>query len=102
MCLPGHGRLGGRSCGHLCSACLGGLRGVWSQALRAVVTWIASESRTARGLSTDLPGDASLQIAQRISCTLHLENARAILRRFPGSVNGSTGLVCDQVPSSGW
>ena len=74
----------------------------WSQAFRAVVTWIASESRTACGLSTDLPRDTSLRIAQRISCTLHRENARAILRRSPGSVNGGTGFVCDQVPSSGW
>ena len=37
----------------------------------------------------------SLRIAQRISCTLHQENARAILRRC-------SGLVGDQVPSSGW
>ena len=80
----------------------GGGRIGWSQAFRAVVTWIASESRTARGLSTDLPRDTSLRIAQRISCTLHRENARAILRRSPGSINGSTGLVDDQVPSSGW
>ena len=27
---------------------------------------------------------------------------RAILRRSPGSVNGSSGLAGDQVPSSGW
>ena len=37
----------------------------------------------------------SLRIAQGISCTLHRENARAILRRC-------SGLVGDQVPSSGW
>ena len=66
------------------------------------MAWIASESRTARGLSTDLPRDTSLRIAQRISCTLHRENARAILRRSPGSVNGSSGLAGDQVPASGW
>ena len=69
------------------------LAGGWSQAFRALVTWIASESRAARGLSTDLPRDTSLRIAQRISCTLHRENARAILRRSPGSVSGSSGLV---------
>ena len=63
---------------------------------RVVVAWIASESRTARGLATDLPRDKSLRIAQRISCTLHRENARAILRRSPLSVNG------DKVPSTGW
>ena len=66
--------------------------GSWSQALRAVVTWIASESRTVGGLSTNLPRDTSLQIAQRISCTLHRENARAILRRSPGTVDGSNGF----------
>ena len=79
-------------------ACGGG----WPQAFWSVVAWIASESRTARGLATDLPKDTRLRIAQRISCTLRRENARAILRRFPGSVNGSTGLAGDQVPASGW
>ena len=68
------------------------------------VLWLGlppSPSRTARGLATDLPKDNSLRIAQRISCTLHRENARAILRRSPGSVNGSTGLAGDHVPASG-
>ena len=65
------------------------------------MAWIASESRTARGLATDSPKDTSLRIAQRINCTLHRENARAILRSSPGSVNGSSGLAGDQVPS-GW
>ena len=55
----------------------------WSQAFRSVVAWIASQSRTARGLATDSPKDTSLRIAQRISCTLHRENVRAILRRSP-------------------
>ena len=76
----GEGEGGGRR------GAAGGGRG-WSQAFRAVVAWIASESRTARGLATDLPRDTSLWIAQRISCTLHWENARAILRRSPGSVH---------------
>ena len=74
----------------------------WSQAFRAVVAWIAPESRTALGLATGLPRDTCLRIAQRISCTLHRENARAILRRSPGSVHGSSGLVGDMVPSTGW
>ena len=74
----------------------GGRRG-WSQAFRAVVSWIASE-----GFSSDIPRDISLRIAQSISCTLHRENARAILGRSPGSVGGSTGLVGDLVSSSGW
>ena len=74
----------------------------WSQALREVVAWIVSESRTARCLSTDLPRDTSLRIAQHISCTPNRENARAILRRSPRSVNLSSGLVGDQVSPSGW
>ena len=65
------------------------------------MAWIASESRTKRGLATDLPNETSHRIAQRISCTLHRENARAILRRSLGSVNGSSGLPGDQVPASG-
>ena len=89
---------GATFCPLVLEACGGG----WSQAFRSVVAWIASESRTARGLATASPMDTSLRIAQRISCTLHRENARAILRRSPGSVNGSSGLAGDQVPSSGW
>ena len=53
-------------------------------------------------LSGASPMDISLRIAQRISCTLHRENARAVLRRSPDSVNGSSGLAGDLVPSSGW
>ena len=56
-------------------------------------SWLGLPSRTARGPSTDLPRDTSLRIAQRISCTLHRENARAILRRSPGSVSGSCCCV---------
>ena len=68
-----------------------------SQALRSVVAWIASESRMARGPTAGSPTDISLRIAQRICCTLHRENARAVLRRSPGSVNGSSGLAGAQV-----
>ena len=49
-----------------------------------------------------LPQDASLRIAQRESCTLHRENARAILRRSPEVVGGSSGLINNQVGVSGW
>ena len=87
---------------HLLPARLGGLRVRVVPSPPGVVAWIASESRTARGLSTVLPRDTSLRIAQRISCTLHRANARAILRRSPGCVNGSSGLVGDQVHASGW
>ena len=44
------------------------------------VAWIACKSKR----SGPIDGiDASLKIAQRISCTLHRENARAILKRAP-------------------
>ena len=89
---------GATFCPLVLEACGGG----WSRALRSVVAWIASESRMARGPVAGSPTDISLRIAQRISCTLHRENARAILRRSPGSVNGSSGLAGDLVPSSGW
>ena len=56
----------------------------------------------ARGLTSGSPMDISLRIAHRISCTLHKENARVILRRSPSSVNGSSGLAGDPVPSSVW
>ena len=45
-----------------------------------------------RGSAGDTPRDVSLRFAQRISCTLHGENARAILRRSPEAVTGSSGL----------
>ena len=89
---------GATFCPLVLEACGGG----WSQAFRSVVAWISSESRTARGHATDAPRDISLRIAQRISCTLHRENARAILRRSPGPVSGSSDLAGDQVPTSGW
>ena len=54
--------------------------------------WIASESKRSAPVSGS---DASFKIAQRISCTLHRENARAILKRAPeqtGSHCRSLGL----------
>ena len=89
---------GATFCPLVLEACGGG----WSQAFRSVVAWIASESHMARGPTAGSSTDISLRIAQRISCTLHRENAHAILRRSPGSVNGSSGLAGNQVPSSGW
>ena len=47
--------------------------GGWSDSLRAVVAWIASESNRC---SPVRHSDASFKIAQRVSCTLHRENAR--------------------------
>ena len=53
-------------------------------------------------VASDTPRDVSLRIAQRISCTLHRENARAILRRPPEAVNGSSGLTGVQVSGTVW
>ena len=79
----------------LCPLVLEACGGGWSQALRGV----ASESRTARGLATDLPRDTSLRIAQRISCTLHRGKRSCNPETFP--------RVCQRViwfggPASGW
>ena len=55
--------------------------GGWSGGLGFLSCWLARESRR----STSLPSsDPSLSFAQRISSTLHRENARAILKRSPG------------------
>ena len=74
--------------------------GGWSHVLGEVIGWVSSESRAMRGSTSDTPSDISLRIAQRISCTLHKENARAILRRSPGLVNGSYDLTGDLVSGS--
>ena len=63
-----------------CPLVLEAVGGGWSDALRSVVAWIASESRRSGPIDGS---DASFKIAQRISCTLHRENARAILKRAP-------------------
>jgi hypothetical protein len=53
--------------------------GGWSPTARGILDWIARQIAAAR----DEPAHIiSLRIAQRTSCTLHRENARAILRRM--------------------
>ena len=52
--------------------------GGWSPLARTTIDWISKQQ--ALSLNED-PSAVSLRIAQRISCTLHRENARAILRR---------------------
>ena len=52
------------------------VEGGWSDALGSAGAWIGSESKRCGPISGS---DASFKIAQRISCTLHRENARAIL-----------------------
>ena len=54
--------------------------GGWSPLARATVDWLAKEAAASHG--EEGPAVA-LRIAQRISATLHRENARAILRRSP-------------------
>ena len=78
---------------HFCPLVLEAVGGGWSEALRAVVSWIASESN--RHSSTS-HSDTSFKIAQRISCALHQENARAILKRAPEQAvsSGSSLSLC--------
>ena len=52
--------------------------GGWSPSTRATVDFI---SRTRSACQHEDVASVSLRIAQRISCTLHKENARAVLRR---------------------
>ena len=52
--------------------------GGWSPSFRKAVNWI-SAAGAARGIDTKAAW--SLQMAQRISCSLQRENARSILRR---------------------
>ena len=52
--------------------------GGWSPLVRGVVDWIAQKSAA---VHNERPSAISLKVAQRISCTLQRENARAILRR---------------------
>ena len=52
--------------------------GGWSSSTRATVDFIAN---TQAACHHDDVATVSLKIAQRISCTLHRENARAVLRR---------------------
>ena len=66
--------------------------GGWSPLARASIDWISKQLSLA--LNED-PAAVSLQIAQRISCTLQRENARAVLRRS-AAPKGSSFLP------SGW
>ena len=52
--------------------------GGWSSAFRRTVDWIARNAAAANHEDATV---VSLRIAQRISCSLHRENARAILKR---------------------
>ena len=65
--------------------------GGWSSLARGALDWVSRRVAAARG---ERPADASLRIAQRMSCTLHRENARAILRRAV--------VAAPTAPVSGW
>ena len=53
--------------------------GGWSKTARRVLDTIARHTATTHRRS---PEEASLDFAQRLSCSLHRENARAVLRRL--------------------
>ena len=82
-----------------CPLVIEAVGGGWSDALRSVVSWIASEGNRN---SSDGHSGTSFKIAQRISCALHQENARAILKRAPEqtvSSGSSLGLCLLSVPA---
>ena len=78
---------------HFCPLVIEAVGGGWSEALRSVVSWIASESNRNSSVGHS---DTSFKIAQRISCALHRENARAILKRAPEQ----TGPPCSSLSFS--
>ena len=53
--------------------------GGMSSALRSTIDWIA---KSGAALGNDSQASLSLRTAQRISCSLQRENARAVLRRM--------------------
>ena len=52
--------------------------GGWSTTVRGILDWIAQQVSATQNEEAH---NVSLRIAQRMSCTLHRENARAVLRR---------------------
>ena len=61
---------------------------------RGILDWVAQQVAATKGEKGERHAEASLKIAQRISCILHRENARAILRRGSG--------WAPTAPTSGW
>jgi len=53
--------------------------GGMSSSLRSAINWMA---KAGASLGNDSQASLSLRIAQRISCSLQRENARAVLRRM--------------------
>jgi hypothetical protein len=74
--------------------------GGWSFVLRRLVGDVAKRQRE---VSLDGQGEASLRIAQRLSVSIHAENARAILQRTPcpeGECPSAEGADWDFVPDT--
>ena len=66
--------------------------GGWSPLARATLDWVSKQQASCHN---DDPAAVSLKIAQRISCTLHRENARAVLQR-------TAEVSASPFPPSGW
>ena len=64
--------------------------GGWSPMTRGFVDWVA---RQLAARSQEEPGSTSLRIAQRISCALQTENARAVLARMGEPVAQQPGTA---------
>ena len=76
--------------------------GGWHAAFRHAVDWISTAASTN---GHEVYSIISLRIAQRISCSLQRENARAILRREVGDVcvdSALPGVVADQLDSQSY
>ena len=76
--------------------------GGWSVAFRKAMEWV---SVTASSIGSENQTTVSLRAAQRISCSLQKENARAVLRRTvepPGDVGDSVAQVAEVVDASTW
>jgi hypothetical protein len=67
--------------------------GGFSKTVRGMIDWIAVQ---AAAIHHECPSKVSLKIAQRMSCILHRETARAILRRTAPTA------APDRAPPSGW
>ena len=73
--------------------------GGWGPSARVVLDWLAQQVAAAQHIE---PHAASLKIAQRLSCVLHRENARAVLRR-KRAVEASCPLPSGwDSPAEGW
>ena len=62
-----------------------------SSTFRKVFAWVAERAAAAKGTEAEAE---SLRMAQRISVTLHRENARAVLRRLLPAP--------EPIPTSAW